>query len=42
MKKNNKWAAYEIFKDMRPSTPAEQQLYEQMIKKCSTSLEGSI
>lgn len=42
MKKNNKWAAYEIFKDMRPSTPVEQQMYEQTIKKYSTSLEGSI
>ena len=36
----NKYAAYELFKPMRHSTPKEQQLYKQMLDKYAIPIEG--
>ena len=38
----NKWAAYDIFGEMRPSTPAENKAYKEMLKKHSVPIGRSI
>lgn len=38
----NKWAAYNIFGEMRPSTPAENKAYRKMLNKYAVPTGRSI